>query len=384
MKTFDVYSIFDIEITKASGSTLYDNQGRKYLDLYGGHAVISIGHSHPHYVAAITRQLQAIGFYSNSVKISLQEELAEKLGGLSGYDDYNLFLCNSGAEANENALKLASFHTGRKKVIAFRSAFHGRTSLAVAATDNPGICAPVNATENICFVPLNDREAFEKAIDSTVAAVIVEGIQGVAGIHEPDAGFLRHVEQLCHKYGTLLVLDEVQSGYGRTGKFFAHQWSGVRPNLITVAKGMGNGFPVAGVLIAPDIPARKEMLGTTFGGNYLACAAAIAVLDVIRDEQLLVNAQQMGDYLRTALLSLPGISEVRGRGLMLGIQLPALGPSIRKQLLDQHAIFTGTSSDKNTIRLLPSLTISRSELDTFINAFQSTLAAQYHEVLHHR
>lgn len=383
MKTFEVYSIFDIEIAKASGSKLIDTSGREYLDLYGGHAVISIGHSHPHYVNAITHQLQSIGFYSNSVKISLQEELSEKLGRLSGYEDYSLFLCNSGAEANENALKLASFHTGRKKIIAFRSAFHGRTSLAVAVTDNPAICAPINNTDNVCFVPLNDIEAFDTAMDDTVAAVIVEGIQGVAGIYEPDAGFLGHIERLCHKMGALLVLDEVQSGYGRTGKFFAHQWTGVRPHLITVAKGMGNGFPVAGVLISPEIPARKEMLGTTFGGNYLACAAAIAVLDVIRQENLTENALQMGTYLSNTLRSMPDVVELRGRGLMLGIQLKADGPAIRRRLLDQHAVFTGTSSDKNTIRILPSLAIGRSDLDTFITAFHQTLTAQHNEVLHH-
>ncbi len=373
MKPFDVYSIFDIEIKKALGSVLWDTKGDTYLDLYGGHAVISIGHSHPHYVDAITKQLQYIGFYSNSVKINLQEELAEKLGRISGYDDYALFLCNSGAEANENAFKLASFHNGRKKIIAFNASFHGRTSLAVSATDNPSIVAPVNENEHICFLPFNDVEQFEKHIDDTTCAVIIEGIQGVGGVNIPTEFFLKSIQKKCQEKGAVLILDEVQSGYGRSGKFFAHQFAGIKPDIITIAKGMGNGFPVGGVLISPDIKAKKEMLGTTFGGNYLACAAAIAVLDVIEKEQLILNAQQMGNYLRAHLQKIPRIKEVRTQGLMTGIELHQPCADIRKELLFKHHIFTGSASQKNTIRILPSLAVSKAEIDVFITALNESL-----------
>lgn len=373
MKPFDVYSTFDIEIVKASGSTLWDTNGKTYLDLYGGHAVISIGHGHPDYVNAISNQLNNIGFYSNSIKIGLQDELAEKLGELSGYHDYNLFLCNSGAEANENAFKLASFHNGRKKIVAFTTSFHGRTSLAVAATDNSSISAPVNLTGNVCFLPLNDSGQLEKTMDETISAVIIEGIQGVSGVNPPSAEFLKQIETLCHKVGALMILDEVQSGYGRSGKFFAHQWSGIKPHLITVAKGMGNGFPVAGVLINPELPARKELLGTTFGGSYLACAAGISVLDVIKKENLIANAFCMGKYLNTALRDIPQIKEVRGSGLMIGIELHGPCAEIRKELLFKHAVFTGSASNKNTIRILPSLTITQTEIDVFVTALKSSL-----------
>jgi acetylornithine/N-succinyldiaminopimelate aminotransferase len=373
MKLFDVYSIFDIEITKALGSALWDNKGNQYLDLYGGHAVISVGHSHPAYVSALTDQLQKIGFYSNSIKIDLQEKLAKKLGALSGYNDYHLFLCNSGAEANENAFKLASFHNGRKKIIAFHSSFHGRTSLAVSATDNPAIVAPVNENSNIRFLPFNDLEQLEKEMDETVCAVIIEGIQGVGGVNIPSADFLKKMETLCNKTGAVLILDEVQSGYGRTGKFFAHQHAGIKPDLITIAKGMGNGFPVAGVLISPKISARKEMLGTTFGGNYLACAAAISVLDIIEEESLVANALKMGEYFRQEIQHVRQIKEIRASGLMIGIELDKPCADIRKELLFTHHIFTGSASNKNTIRILPSLAISEKEISTFVNAMKLLL-----------
>jgi acetylornithine/N-succinyldiaminopimelate aminotransferase len=383
MKPYDVYSIFDIEIARASGSTLWHKNGHAYLDLYGGHAVISIGHSHPDYVAAISDQLNKIGFYSNSVKINLQDELAEKLGMLSGYPDYDLFLCNSGAEANENAFKLASFYNDRKKIIAFGNSFHGRTSLALAATDNPGITAPINNTGNVCFLPLNNSEALEKTMDESVSAIIVEGIQGVAGINTPSPAFLKQIENLCHKYGALMILDEVQSGYGRSGKFFAHQWANVKPHLITVAKGMGNGFPVAGVLISAQLPARKEMLGTTFGGNYLACAAAISVLDVIKKENLVENAMRMGEYLSASLRDVPQIKEIRGSGLMIGVELHEPCTEIRKTLLFRYSIFTGSSSNKNTIRILPSLAITKKEIDVFVDALKLSLTSKNDEVLYH-
>jgi len=375
MNTFDVYSVFDIEITKAKGMTLWDAQGTAYMDLYGGHAVISIGHSHPHYVNAITRQLQDIGFYSNSIRIPAQEELADKLGKISGYPDYRLFLCNSGAEANENALKLASFHNGRKKVISFTGAFHGRTSLAVAATDNPAIVAPINETPNVCMLPFNDVNRLEAEMDESVCAVIIEGMQGVGGVVIPSIPFLKKAEALCHKFGAVLILDEVQSGYGRTGKFFAHQHAGIRPHIITIAKGMGNGFPIGGVLIAPEIEAKKERLGTTFGGNYLACAAAIAVLEVIEDEQLISNACDMGNYLTGQLKNIPHIKEIRAQGLMVGIELDWPCAGIREELLFTHHIFTGSASNKNTIRILPSLAVTTTALDVFVSALKQALAS---------
>ncbi|MBS1634451.1 MAG: aminotransferase class III-fold pyridoxal phosphate-dependent enzyme [Bacteroidetes bacterium] len=373
MKPLDVYSTFDIDIVKARGCDLWDSFGNKYLDLYGGHAVISIGHSHPVYLKALSEQIRKIGFYSNAIKMPLQEELAFKLGELSGYTDYNLFLCNSGAEANENAFKLASFNNKRKKIIAFKGSFHGRTSLAVAATDNPSIVSPVNQNAQVVFLPLNDMEAFDAVAGDDVCAVIIEGIQGVGGVIIPDPDFLKHIERRCLKYGIILILDEVQSGYGRSGKFFAHQYAGIRPQLITVAKGMGNGFPIAGVLVSPDLKVHKEMLGTTFGGNYLACAAAIAVLDVIRDENLIGNAANLGVYLGEKLSHFTGIRDLRIRGLMAGIELEEPCAEIRRQLLFVHRIFTGSSADKNTIRLLPSLAISNREIDLFIHALSPML-----------
>jgi acetylornithine aminotransferase len=340
--------------------------------LYGGHAVISIGHSHPSFVRALTDQLGKISFYSNSVENSLQRKLADKLGELSGYADYQLFLCNSGAEANENALKLASFATGRKKVIAFRKAFHGRTSGAVAATDNPKIVSPFNAGHDIIFLPLNDEAALKAALTSDVAAVIIEGIQGVGGIHVPDDTFLRFTADACRKNGSLLILDEIQSGFGRTGKFFAHQRAGIRPDLITVAKGMGNGFPVGGVLIHPDIKSWHGMLGTTFGGSYLACAASLAVLEVLEKESLIAHAGQLGEAWIKQLKGIEGIAAVRGRGLMIGFDLPEEHKGLRGKLLTEHHMFTGEAKP-NTIRLLPSLAVTREEGEYFFNALSKEL-----------
>lgn len=372
MKLFDVYSLFPIEPVKATGSWLWDSEGKKYLDLYGGHAVISIGHNHPHFVEALKSQLDRISFYSNSVKNSLQEKLAEKLGQLSGYPNHQLFLCNSGAEANENALKLASFVTGRKKVIAFKKAFHGRTSGAVATTDNPKIVAPFNAGHEILFLPLNDGKAFTEAINKDIAAVIIEGIQGVGGIQLPNDSFLTLLAAKCKEVGALLILDEVQSGYGRTGKFFAHQYSGIEADLITTAKGMGNGFPVGGVLIHPDIKPWSGMLGTTFGGNYLACAAALSVLEVIEQEELMTNAYTLGNYWMEQLNSFTSITEVRGKGLMIGFDLPDSLSSLRKDLLFKNHIFTGEAKP-NTVRLLPSLALTKKEADIFLEALSVEL-----------
>ena len=372
MKLFDVYPLFPIEPVKAQGSWLWDDDGKKYLDLYGGHAVISIGHNHPHFVDALKRQLEKISFYSNSVKNSMQEKLAEKLGQLSGYPDHQLFLCNSGAEANENALKLASFVNGRKKVIAFKKAFHGRTSGAVAATDNPKIVAPFNAGHDIVFLPFNDEQAFTQSMSKDIAAVIIEGIQGVGGIHLPTDSFLQLLSKKCNETGALLILDEVQSGYGRTGKFFAHQYSGIEADLITIAKGMGNGFPVGGVLIHPNIKPWSGMLGTTFGGNYLACAAALSVLEVIEQEDLMNNAAALGKYWMEQLRSFPPITEVRGKGLMIGFDLPNSLASLRKDLLFKHHIFTGEAKP-NTVRLLPSLALSKSDADLFLEALSHEL-----------
>ena len=372
MNLFDVYPLFNITPVKASGSWIWDEKGEKYLDLYGGHAVISIGHSHPHYIKRITEQLESIAFYSNSVVNKLQVIFAEKLGHVSGYADYQLFLSNSGAEANENALKLASFVTGRKKVISFKKAFHGRTSGAVAATDNPKIVAPFNAGHEIAFVPLNDREAFSEVMDDSIAAVIIEGIQGVGGIRIPDDDFLMFLQEQCQSKGALLILDEIQSGYGRTGKFFAHQYAGVRPHLITTAKGMGNGFPIGGLLIHPAIKPWSGMLGTTFGGNYLACAAGLAVLEVMEKEQLLNNATTIGDYLLNEIAKLGNITGLRGRGLMIGIDLPDSLTQVRQNLLFKHHIFTGEAKP-NTIRLLPSLAMTRGEADLFLKALKQEL-----------
>jgi acetylornithine/N-succinyldiaminopimelate aminotransferase len=372
VKLFDVYPLFPIEPVKASGSWLWDKDGKKYLDLYGGHAVISIGHNHPHFVEALKKQLDKISFYSNSVKNSLQEKLAEKLGQLSGYPNHQLFLCNSGAEANENALKLASFVNGRKKVIAFKKAFHGRTSGAVAATDNPKIVAPFNAGHEIVFLPLNDEQAFLKAITTEISSVIIEGSQGVGGIHFPTDSFLQLLSKKCKEVGALLILDEVQSGYGRTGKFFAHQFSGIHADLITIAKGMGNGFPIGGLLIHPDIKPWSGMLGTTFGGNYLACAAGLSVLEVIEQEDLMANAAKLGEFWMEQLKSFPEIKAIRGKGLMIGFDLPDELASLRKDLLFKQSIFTGEAKP-NTVRLLPSLALSKTEADLFLEALSIEL-----------
>jgi acetylornithine/N-succinyldiaminopimelate aminotransferase len=372
MKLFDVYPLFDITPVKAQGSWLWDDKGNKFLDLYGGHAVISIGHSHPHYVKSLEDQLKKISFYSNSVVNPLQQKLAEKLGVMSGYFDYQLFLCNSGAEANENALKLASFVTGKKKIIAFKKAFHGRTSGAVAATDNPKIISPFNAGHDVVFLPLNDVDALAKALTNDVAAVIVEGIQGVGGIQLPDDSFLQLLERRCRELNVILILDEIQCGYGRTGKFFAHQHAGIKPHLITTAKGMGNGFPVGGVLIHPDIKPWSGMLGTTFGGNYLAMVACLAVLEVMEKENLIDNAARMGDYLIGALKSIEKIIQVRGRGLMIGFDLPEDKSKVRADLLFGHRIFTGEAKP-NTIRLLPSLALTKAEVDIFLTALNESL-----------
>lgn len=375
MNLFDVYSLYDIEPTSGKGSHVYTDDGTEYLDLYGGHAVISIGHAHPHYVEAVSRQVARLGFYSNSVVNSLQSRLAEKLGKASGYEDYSLFLCNSGAEANENAIKLASFATGRRKVLAFRKAFHGRTSGAVASTDNPAIQAPFNKTDNVTFVPLNDIEAVRIELGSgEYAAVIVEGIQGVSGIHEPTREFLRFLNKACRMTGTLLILDEIQSGYGRTGRFFAHQHAGIQPDIITCAKGIANGFPMGAVLISPKIEAKKGMLGTTFGGNHLACAAAIAVLDVMEEENLVENAREVGEYLISELRKLPKVTDVRGKGLMIGLEVEGFtGSELRKKLLFGHHIFTG-GAGQYTVRLLPALSLSREDADRFLTEFKKAIS----------
>jgi acetylornithine aminotransferase len=370
MKLFDVYSLYDIEPVRGEGNYVFTADGTKYLDLYGGHAVISIGHAHPRYVEAVSHQVAQLGFYSNSVHNSLQEQLAERLGRVSGYDDYSLFLCNSGAEANENALKLASFHTGRSRVLAFSRAFHGRTSGAVAATDNPAIQSPFNATSNVEFAPLGDIAAVEQKLSSgEFCAVIIEGIQGVAGIQMPGDDFLRQLRELTQRLGVVLVLDEIQSGYGRTGRFFAHQYSGIRPDIITVAKGIANGFPMGGVLIGPQFEARKGMLGTTFGGNHLACAAAIAVLDVIESEGLIANAAGVGEYLLCELRKIEALADVRGRGLMIGIDVEGSGSDLRRRLLFEQHVFTG-GAGAHTVRLLPALTIGKADADKFLTALK--------------
>ena len=413
MRLFDVYSLFDVTPVRAKGTRVWDDQGTEYLDLYGGHAVISVGHCHPKYVSAVTDQLGKIGFYSNSVRNPLQEELAEKIGELSGLQDYSLFLCNSGAEANENALKLASFHTGKDKVIAFKGAFHGRTSGAVAVTDNPKIRSPFNSCHNVVFLPMNDIEAVKSELaKGDVAGVIIEGIQGVGGIIIPDDGFMRDLRQATKAAGVVLMLDEVQSGYGRSGKFFAHQWAGIKPDVITMAKGMAGGFPIGGVLISPEFKPVKGMLGTTFGGNHLAMAAAIAVADIIKEENLVQNALEVGEYLKSGLLLLASglaspdrshprlvrgrgpslamggaerseesglpepdanrIKEVRGRGLMIGVEFDGPIAEIRRKLLFDKHIFTGVSG-KNMIRLLAPLVLSKDDVDIFIKALEEVL-----------
>lgn len=370
MNLFEVYKLWDIEPVEGLDTVLWDKNGVEYTDLYGGHAVISIGHCHPHYVEMLSSQLQHLGFYSNAVQNSLQQELASRLARVSGYTDYKLFLCNSGAEANENAMKLASFATGRSRILAFGKAFHGRTSGAVAATDNPKLRAPFNESDKITFIPLNDLEAAERELSSgAYAAAIIEGIQGVAGIFVPEDGFLRELRTLCDKYGSKLILDEIQSGYGRSGKFFAHQYSGVRPDIITTAKGMGNGFPIGGVLISPDIKAEYGMLGTTFGGNHLACTAALAVLDVIEEEKLVENAARMGEFFEEAFKGDGAIKEYRGRGLMIGLELKPEYIGLRDRLLFEKHFFTGAAG-ASVIRLLPSLTISRKTAKSFVKAWK--------------
>jgi acetylornithine/N-succinyldiaminopimelate aminotransferase len=375
MKLFDVYPLNDITITKAKGSYVWDDKGNQYLDLYGGHAVISIGHSHPHYVQRITEQLNKVGFYSNSVHIPLQKELADKLGKISGKNDFQLFLCNSGAEANENALKLASFHNNRKKIIAFRKSFHGRTSLAVAATDNPKIVAPVNQTDNVIFLPFNDEAAIEEDFSkygNEISAVIVEGIQGVGGINVASDSFLRKIRQLCDEHGSVYIADSIQCGYGRSGKFFSHDFAGVNADIYTMAKGMGNGFPVAGLIIAPHIKPQHFMLGTTFGGNHLACVAALAVLEVIEQEKLLGNAATVGHFLREELKKIPQLQNIRGKGLMIGFDVPEELKDLRKNLLWNQKIFTGEAKP-NVVRLLPSLSLRKKDADQFIESIKEEI-----------
>ena len=373
MKPFDVYPLFDIEITKGRGCYTYDKNGVEYLDMYGGHAVISIGHSHPYYIQKMEEQMEKLVFYSNSVQNSLQVKLAEKLGKLSGYEDYSLFLINSGAEANENALKLASFHTGRKKVVAFSKSFHGRTSAAVRVTDNPNIVAPLNEGLDGEFLPLNDIQAVKEALkNKDVCAVIIEGIQGVGGIQVPETEFLKSLREVCTATGTILILDEIQSGYGRSGKFFAHQHAGIQPDMITTAKGMGNGFPIGGVLISPLFKPVYGMLGTTFGGNHLACSAAIAVLDVMKGEKLVENAATVGSYLIKKLNAFPQIKEIRGMGLMIGIEMNEPVMQLRNSLLFEQKVFTGASGT-HVIRLLPPLNLSKQDADLFLSRFNNAL-----------
>lgn len=374
MKLFDVYPLFDIEIVSGKGCHVYDAEGTEYIDLYGGHAVISVGHSHPHYVEALKRQAERLVFYSNSVQNSLQVKLAEKLGRLSGYDDYQLFLVNSGAEANENAMKLASFHTGKTRVISFSKAFHGRTSLAVEATDNPKIVAPINANDRITFVPFGDIAAVEAELaKGDVAAVIIEGIQGVGGVNIPSVEFWKALRAACDKYDVVMIADEIQSGYGRSGKFFAHQHSGVRPDMITVAKGIANGFPMSGVLISPKYKPVYGMLGTTFGGNHLACAAAIAVLDIFEQENLVENARRVGEHLLEKLREIPGIKEVRGQGLMIGLEFDYPVKDLRRKLLFEQKVFTGASGT-NVIRLLPPLVLTEALADEFVERLKKAMA----------
>lgn len=375
MKLFDVYPINDISIVKAKGSYVWDDKGEQYLDLYGGHAVISIGHTHPHWVQRIENQLHKIAFYSNSIRIPLQSELAEKLGKISGKEEFQLFLCNSGAEANENALKLASFHNGRKKIIAFSKAFHGRTSLAVSATDNKNYIAPVNETDNVIFLPLNDEDTLEECFKQNgkkISSVIIEGIQGVGGINIADDNFLKKIRSLCDEYDAVYIADSVQCGYGRSGKFFSHDFAGVDADIYTMAKGMGNGFPVAGIIVAPHIKPKHFQLGTTFGGNHLACAAALAVLEVIEEEKLMSNAVMVGKYLRDELENIPQLKNIRGRGLMIGFDVPEDLKDLRKNLLWNQKIFTGESKP-DIIRLLPSLALKKKDAEQFIESIQEEI-----------
>ncbi len=374
---FDVYPLNNITITKAAGSYVWDENGVEYLDMYGGHAVISIGHTHPHWVQRIEDQLRKIAFYSNSIIIPLQQQLAEKLGKVSGKEDYQLFLCNSGAEANENALKLASFHNGKKKIVAFKKSFHGRTSLAVAATDNPAIVAPVNETDNVIFLPFNDEAALQQCFaehGNEISSVIIEGIQGVGGINVATNSFLQLIRSLCDTHNAVYIADSVQCGYGRSGRFFAHDFAGVNADIYCMAKGMGNGFPIGGILIAPHIKPKHGMLGTTFGGNQLACAAALAVLEVIEQENLIANAEQLGNYITEELKKINSLENVRGRGLMIGFDVPAELKDLKKTLLSKFKIFTGEAKP-NVIRLLPSLALNKDQVDSFLDALKEAIAA---------
>ncbi len=375
MNLFDVYPLNEITIVKAKGSYVWDDKGDQYLDLYGGHAVISIGHTHPHWVKRIEEQLNKIAFYSNSIKIPLQQQLAEKLGKVSGKEDYQLFLCNSGAEANENALKLASFHNSRKKIVAFSKAFHGRTSLAVSVTDNKNYIAPVNETDNVIFLPFNDEDALEECFKENgkeISSVIIEGIQGVGGINIAEDSFLQKIRSLCDEHETIYIADSVQCGYGRSGKFFSHDFAGVNADIYTMAKGMGNGFPVAGIIVSPKIKAKQFQLGTTFGGNHLACAAALAVLEIIEEEKLMGNAVMIGKYLRTELEAIPQIENVRGRGLMIGFDVPDELKDLKKNLLWKQKIFTGEAKP-NVIRLLPSLALKKRDAEQFIDSIKEEI-----------
>ncbi len=378
MELFNVYPLYDVTLVKGRGSRVYDESGTQYLDLYGGHGVISIGHCHPRYVEAIKKQVEALGFYSNSVRNPVQEALSEKLGKLSGCEEYSLFLCNSGAEANENALKLASFHTDRSKIVAFSNSFHGRTSAAVAVTDNKRINAPLNRQHAVQLLPLNDLHAMEKTLSQKdVAAVIVEGIQGVGGLNEGTTEFFKGLESLCRENGTVLILDEIQSGYGRSGKFFAFQHHGIRPDLITVAKGMGNGFPIGGVLIAPSFQPSFGLLGTTFGGNHLACAAALSVLEVIQNERLVAGVSDLSEFLIDRLKSLPGVQRVKGRGLMLGLEFDFEVAGLRKRMIHEKKIFTGGSSNPRLLRILPPLNVSKEELAQFAESLDELLKEEW-------
>ena len=374
MKLFDVYPLYDVSLVKGRGSKVYDEKGTEYLDLYGGHGVISIGHCHPTYVKAVEQQVRSLGFYSNSVRNPVQEDLADRLGKVSGCEEYSLFLCNSGAEANENALKLASFHTGRSQVIAFDRSFHGRTSAAVAVTDNPKINAPINRQHEVVLLPLNDLEALEQELQKQkAAAVIIEGIQGVGGLDQGSTEFFKGLESLCRKHGTVLILDEIQSGYGRSGKFFAFQHHGIRPDLVTVAKGMGNGFPIGGVLIGPGFEASYGLLGTTFGGNHLACAAALSVLEVIEAEELIPGAEALSKFLVDRIGSLKEVKRIKGRGLMLGLEFDFGVSELRKRMIYEKKIFTGGSSNPNLLRILPPLNVTREELGQFAESLADLL-----------
>nr|WP_322625821.1 aminotransferase class III-fold pyridoxal phosphate-dependent enzyme [uncultured Flavobacterium sp.] len=375
MSLFNVYPIYTITPVKALGAKVWDDKGQEYLDFYGGHGVISAGHSHPDYVKAVSEQVAKIGFYSNSIENPIQEALGKKLPELSGYADFTLFLCNSGAEANENALKLASFHNGKKKIIAFKKAFHGRTSAAVAATDNPSIVAPVNAGHEVVFLELNDEATFNAEVaKGDVSCVIIEGIQGVGGLDQATTEFFKTIEKTCNDNNVVLILDEIQSGYGRSGKFFAHQWHGITPDVISLAKGMGNGFPIGGILISPKFEAKYGLLGTTFGGNHLACAAALSVLDVIEKENLIDNVNEISAYFKERAAEISEVKNIKGRGLMLGLEFDFDVTELRKKLIYNEHIFTGNASQKNLLRILPPLSITKADVDVFFAGLKKALA----------